>query len=170
MFRRNGEVAETEAWVQRVKATSFMELLYFMVVVIGSGVGFLLFFELIQNIAIAVGGTTRTPTTPPATGQPGGQPGAGTPPPSYPYPYPYPPYCQPVPAPPSGGIPPTTPPAGGVPASGTFVITPGLLQLMNFFVFCCVVVYLAKKISKRPSRPLATQEQSCNQLAYEPIR
>ncbi|KAI9329488.1 hypothetical protein BDR26DRAFT_872489, partial [Obelidium mucronatum] len=157
MFRRNGQVAETEAWVQRVKATSFAELLYFMVVVIGSGIALLIFLYLIQYMMFI-------PTyRPPTNGVPGGTPGmpaGGGGVPQYPQ---YPPYCIPYPQqPPAGGTPGGSPggvPGGGIPGgvppgstAPPLQITPGILQGMNFFVFCCILVYIAKRISKSPQR------------------
>ncbi|KAJ3013194.1 UNVERIFIED_CONTAM: hypothetical protein HDU68_000827 [Siphonaria sp. JEL0065] len=164
IFRRNGEVAETEAWVQKVKATSFAELMYFMLVILGSGVGLLIFLYLIQYMMFIPAVRPPTAGTPGAPG--GGTPGTGTP--QYPQ---YPPYCIPYPQqPPVGGTPggvPGTP--GGVPGGSTappLLITPGILQGMNLFVFCCVIVYIGKRLSKGPSRPRRDEEQGGN-YAYE---
>ncbi|KAJ3224359.1 hypothetical protein HDU78_011012, partial [Chytriomyces hyalinus] len=146
VFRRNGQVAETEAWVQKVKAASLAELIFFMVVIVGSGLAFLLFLMFIERLLFSPGAIRPPGTTPPV---------GGTPPPPQPVP---PPYCQPYPQQPAPGGPTASPPPSGPPTTppqgtvGMIGISPGVIQAMNVFVFMVVMVYLGRRMGRRPKR------------------
>ncbi|KAJ3029200.1 UNVERIFIED_CONTAM: hypothetical protein HDU68_012788 [Siphonaria sp. JEL0065] len=93
LFQRNGGVVETEAWIQRAQAASMSEMLFYIVVIMGSGLGFLLVLKLLEWLFFgSASKPTPPPTTPPTT-PPVVPPGTPAPP-GWPAGYPWPPpYC-----------------------------------------------------------------------------
>ncbi|KAI8611910.1 hypothetical protein BC830DRAFT_1083730 [Chytriomyces sp. MP71] len=144
IFRRNGQVAETEAWVQKVKTAGFAELLFFIAVIVTSGLAFLLFLMFIERLLFTPGAIPPTTPLPPTT--PGS--GNGTPLPQQP-----PPYCVPYPGTPPPTAPPITPPAPPNNGAGNVAISPAVIQAMNVFIFMAVMVYIGRRIGRRPKRP-----------------
>ncbi|KAJ3122550.1 hypothetical protein HK100_011960 [Physocladia obscura] len=156
MFRRNGEVVETEAWLQKMKAASLSELLFFMVVVIVSGLAFLLFLMLIERFLFNPGSVPPVVAKPPIWSPPAAPPGGTSPPPGWPPGYPYPPpFCVP---PPSAPAPAPALPAPTLPTTGSTAIPLWVIQWMEFFVASCVLVYVWKRVTKRPKRPTRSRE------------
>ncbi|KAI9329489.1 ribosomal protein S11-domain-containing protein [Obelidium mucronatum] len=116
MFQRNGNVVETEAWIQRAQATTVSEMLFYGVIIMASaifdnfltipslfssktkGLGFLLVLKALEWIFwgdLSKPNTPLPPGTPPVTPPAPGSP----PPPGWPAGYPWPPPYCPAPTP-----------------------------------------------------------------------